>query len=66
MKIRDSRAWRISALKQTRSKEMARRIREAYVSKKRLEMDLGRLSIANSVTLAPRVKCDIMKLVVGH
>jgi hypothetical protein len=45
------------------SKETARRIRAAYVAAKNAKMDLGRLFVANSVTLATRVRCDILKAI---
>lgn len=45
------------------SKETARRIRAAYVTAKNAKMDLGRLFVANSVTLATRVRCDILKAI---
>ena len=41
------------------SKEVAKRIRAAYVNKKRNNVDLGKIFVANSVTLATRVRADI-------
>ena len=45
------------------TKETARRIRAAYVAAKNAKVDLGRLFVANSVTLATRVRCDIMRAI---
>ena len=45
------------------NKEMAKRIRACYAEKKRNNSDLGKLFLANCVTLATRVRIDIMRAI---
>ncbi len=45
------------------SKELAMKIRKEFSAKKRADQDLGRIFIANSVTLATRVRVDILKAI---
>ena len=45
------------------SKEMARRIRSCYAEKKKNNVDLGKLFVANCVTLATRVRTDILRAI---
>jgi hypothetical protein len=45
------------------SKETAKRIRASYANKKKNSVDLGRLFVANCVTLATRVRADILRAI---
>jgi hypothetical protein len=45
------------------SKETAKRIRAAYVNKEKNNVDLGRLFVANCVTLATRVRGDVLRAI---
>ena len=45
------------------NKEMARRIRSRYAEKRKNKEDLGNLFVANCVTLATRVRTDILRAI---
>jgi hypothetical protein len=45
------------------SKETAKRIRASYVNKKKNNVDLEKLFVANCVTLATRVRADILRAI---
>lgn len=45
------------------NREMAKRIRSCYAEKKKNNVDLGKLFVANCVTLATRVRIDIMRAI---
>lgn len=45
------------------SRETALKIRKAFVAKKRSGHDFGRLHLANSVTLATRIRSDVMRAI---
>jgi hypothetical protein len=45
------------------SKELAHRIRRKFAERKRAGEDMGRLFVANSVTLGTRVRIDILKAI---
>ena len=45
------------------SKDVAKRIRACYAEKKRNNADLGKLFVANCVTIATRVRVDIMRAI---
>ena len=45
------------------SKEIAHRIRRGFAEKKKAGVDMGRVFIANSVTLGTRVRIDILKAI---
>ena len=48
------------------SKELATKIQKEISSKGRAGQDFGRIFIANSITLATRVKVDILKAMTKH
>jgi hypothetical protein len=45
------------------SRDLALKIRKEFSKKKKSENDFGRIFIANSVTLATRVRVDILKVI---
>ena len=45
------------------SRDLAMKIRREFSAKKKADQDLGRIFIANSVTLATRVRIDILKAI---